>query len=77
MVGSYPLSSQAPTPVEVELGCDKILIQLIRGLKQIKLVVAQILTNNVCTGISKIKYADLDKLMKVKIKFGMGRNNNP
>jgi hypothetical protein len=21
-VGSYPLSSQAPTPVEVELGCD-------------------------------------------------------
>jgi hypothetical protein len=22
-VGSYPLSSQAPTPVEVELGCDK------------------------------------------------------
>ena len=23
MVGSYPLLSQAPTPVEVELGCDK------------------------------------------------------
>jgi hypothetical protein len=23
VVGSYPLSSQAPTPVEVELGCDK------------------------------------------------------
>ena len=22
MVGSYPLSSQAPTHVEVELGCD-------------------------------------------------------
>ena len=22
MVGSYPLLSQAPTPVEVELGCD-------------------------------------------------------
>jgi hypothetical protein len=22
-VGSYPLLSQAPTPVEVELGCDK------------------------------------------------------
>ena len=22
VVGSYPLSSQAPTPVEVELGCD-------------------------------------------------------
>ena len=22
MVASYPLSSQAPTPVEVELGCD-------------------------------------------------------
>jgi hypothetical protein len=22
-VGSYPLSSQAPTSVEVELGCDK------------------------------------------------------
>jgi hypothetical protein len=25
VVGSYPLSSQAPTPVEVELGCDNIL----------------------------------------------------
>ena len=24
MVGSYPLSSLAPTPVEVELGCDNI-----------------------------------------------------
>jgi hypothetical protein len=23
VVASYPLSSQAPTPVEVELGCDK------------------------------------------------------
>jgi hypothetical protein len=23
-VASYPLSSQAPTPVEVELGCDNI-----------------------------------------------------
>jgi hypothetical protein len=22
VMGSYPLSSQAPTPVEVELGCD-------------------------------------------------------
>jgi hypothetical protein len=22
VVASYPLSSQAPTPVEVELGCD-------------------------------------------------------
>jgi hypothetical protein len=22
VVGSYPLSSQAPTPVDVELGCD-------------------------------------------------------
>ena len=26
MVGSYPLSSQAPTPVEVELGCDNYVI---------------------------------------------------
>ena len=25
MVASYPLSSLAPTPVEVELGCDNIL----------------------------------------------------
>jgi hypothetical protein len=24
VVASYPLSSQAPTPVEVELGCDNI-----------------------------------------------------
>jgi hypothetical protein len=24
VVGSYPLSSQAPTHVEVELGCDNI-----------------------------------------------------
>ena len=24
VVGSYPLSSQAPTPVEVELGCDNL-----------------------------------------------------
>ena len=24
VVASYPLLSQAPTPVEVELGCDKI-----------------------------------------------------
>ena len=23
-MGSYPLSSQAPTPVEVELGCDNL-----------------------------------------------------
>ena len=26
-MASYPLSSQAPTPVEVELGCDKKLYQ--------------------------------------------------
>jgi hypothetical protein len=26
---SYPLSSQAPTPVEVELGCDNIMIPMI------------------------------------------------
>jgi hypothetical protein len=25
-VASYPLSSQAPTPVEVELGCDNIVL---------------------------------------------------
>jgi hypothetical protein len=25
-VASYPLSSQAPTPVEVELGCDNFLV---------------------------------------------------
>jgi hypothetical protein len=25
-VGSYPLLSQAPTPVEVELGCDKYIL---------------------------------------------------
>jgi hypothetical protein len=27
-VASYPLSSQAPTPVEVELGCDNKLTKL-------------------------------------------------
>ena len=27
-VGSYPLLSQAPTPVEVELGCDNIVIKV-------------------------------------------------
>ena len=28
VVGSYPLSSLAPTPVEVELGCDNFTWQL-------------------------------------------------
>jgi hypothetical protein len=28
-VGSFPLLSQAPTPVEVELGCDKIIVDII------------------------------------------------
>jgi hypothetical protein len=27
-VASYPLSSQAPTPVEVELGCDNKRVEL-------------------------------------------------
>jgi hypothetical protein len=27
VVGSYPLLSQAPTPVEVELGCDNKIIE--------------------------------------------------
>ena len=30
MVGSYPLLSQAPTPGEVELGCDNTLNQLFK-----------------------------------------------
>jgi hypothetical protein len=28
VVGSYPLLSQAPTPVEVELGCDNFLLMV-------------------------------------------------
>jgi hypothetical protein len=36
VVGSYPLSSQAPTPVEVELGCDNILKYRVYCIKKKK-----------------------------------------
>jgi hypothetical protein len=51
VVGSYPLSSQAPTPVEVELGCDNIgvtanknmfsnNVQTLRGVASVSVVSA-------------------------------------
>ena len=43
MVGSYPLSSQAPTPVEVELGCDNWCVHL---LKCMSIPVQNLLFNN-------------------------------
>jgi hypothetical protein len=36
VVGSYPLSSQAPTPVEVELGCDNKKKMVVGDLRNIK-----------------------------------------
>jgi hypothetical protein len=38
VVGSYPLSSQAPTPVEVELGCDNIVRNIV-SIKRVRVVV--------------------------------------
>ena len=41
MVASYPLLSQAPTPVEVELGCDNL-----RHVFVIKTTIKKTKTNN-------------------------------
>jgi hypothetical protein len=57
-VGSYPLLSQAPTPVEVELGCDnyrKNVISLIIVIPIVIIVLTLVqfscrLNNNIYTG---------------------------
>ena len=71
-MGSYSLLSQAPTPVEVELGCDNLLIAnygVIYCYSFFKMVAyGPLLVGTYSFSWSKMKKADC-KAKKVRTKF--------